>query len=63
MTADVCGHCGHRHYQSCKAVIGYSPREGFLLCLCPGRDPDCAICRLLPYGACDYHARAGREDD
>jgi len=30
------------------------------------RDPDCAICGLLPYGACDWHAaRAlakGRDD-
>src|SRR5665811_220176 len=22
-----------------------------------GRNPDCAICLLLPYGACDWHAR------
>ncbi|HLI33304.1 MAG TPA: hypothetical protein VKU89_11315 [Solirubrobacteraceae bacterium] len=20
-----------------------------------GRDPDCALCLLLPYGACDWH--------
>lgn len=22
-----------------------------------GRAPDCAACALLPFGACDYHAR------
>src|SRR3972149_93850 len=26
------------------------------------RDPDCLLCRMLPFGACDYHAAEGRRE-
>jgi len=40
------------------AVLGYAEPADYYAAFpeALARDPDCAICRLLPYGACDYHA-------